>query len=78
MELRQPGTITPLPEIKIESDGGNTDTTQDHYKTRVDRDEPRGEPEEVQMEQVDPVPEKDFGPLPPSKMCKTQNMCKTP
>ena len=42
MELRQPGTRTPLPEIKIKSDGRNTDTTQDHYETRVDRDEPRG------------------------------------
>ena len=41
MELRQPGTRTPLPEIKIELDGGNTDTTQDHYETIVDRDEPR-------------------------------------
>ena len=56
MELRQPGTRTHLPEIESESDGRNTDTTQDHYETRVDRDEQRWVGEEVQMEPVNPVP----------------------
>ena len=45
MELRQSGTRTHLPEIKIESDGRNTDTTHDPYEFRVDRDGPRGEGE---------------------------------
>ena len=49
MDLEQPGTRTSLPEIKIELDGRNTDTTQDHYETRVDRDKPRGGGEEVQV-----------------------------
>ena len=55
MNLRQPGTRTPLPEVKIESNSGNTDTIHDHDEIRVN-DKPRGGGEEVQMETVDPAP----------------------
>ena len=54
MDLRLPGTRTLLPEMKIESDGRNTDTMQDHTKTRVNY-EPQGGSEEIQMEPVDPA-----------------------
>ena len=53
--LRLPGTRTPLPEVKIKSDGRNMDTIQDHHEIRVD-DEQRGGGEEVQMELVDAAP----------------------
>ena len=52
--LRLPGTRTPLPEVKIESDGRNLDTLQDHHEIRVN-DELQGGGEEVQMEPVDPT-----------------------
>ena len=55
MNLRLPGTRTPLPEVKIESDGRNMDTIQDHHEIRGN-DEPRGGVEEGQMEPVDPAP----------------------
>ena len=55
MNLRLPGTRTPLPEVKIESDGRNMDTIQDHHEIRGN-DELRGGGEEVQMEPVDPAP----------------------
>ena len=35
MNLRLPGTRTPLLEVKIESDSRNMDTIQDHHEIRV-------------------------------------------
>ena len=55
MNLRLPGTRTPLPEVKMESDGRNMDTIQDRHEIRVN-DELQGGGEEVQMEPVDPAP----------------------
>ena len=52
MNLRLPGTRTPLPEVKIESDGRNMDTIQNHHDIRGN-DEGGGE--EVQMEPADPA-----------------------
>ena len=54
MNLRLPGTRTPLPEVKIESDGRNMDTIQDHHEIRGN-DELRGGGEEVQMEPANPA-----------------------
>ena len=64
MDLRLPGTRTLLPEVKIESDGRNTDTMQDHTKTRVNY-ELRGGIEEIQMEPVDPAPTPPEDPVAP-------------
>ena len=55
MELRLPGTKTPLPEVKIKSDGRNTDTIPDRHESRVHY-ELQGGGEEIQMEPVDPAP----------------------
>ena len=63
MNLRLPGT-GPLPEVKIESDGRNEDTIQDHHETEVNY-EPRGGGEEVQMEPVDPTPNPPEDPIVP-------------
>ena len=54
MNFRLPGTSTPLPEVKIESDGQDMDTIQDHHEIRGN-DELRGGGEEVQMEPLDPA-----------------------
>ena len=54
INLRLPGARTPLPGVKIESDGRNMDTIQDHHEIRGN-DEPRGGCEEVQMEPADPA-----------------------
>ena len=62
MNLRLPGTRTPLPEVKIESDGRNMDTIQDHHEIRGN-DELRGGGEEVQMELVDPAPNPQEDPV---------------
>ena len=48
MESRITDTKTPLPEVKIESDGRNTDTMQDHTDTRVSY-KPRGVSEKIQV-----------------------------
>ena len=47
-------TRTLLPEGKIESDGQNLDTIQDHHEIRGN-DELRGGGEEVQMEPANPA-----------------------
>ena len=65
--MRLPGTRTPLPEVKIESDGQTMDTMQDHHEIRGNY-EPRGGGEEVQMEPVEPAhnpPEDQVAPIAP-------------
>ena len=64
MELRLPGTRTPLPEVKIEPEGRNNDTIQDHHKIRANY-EPQGGSEEIQMEPVDPAPNPPEDPVAP-------------
>ena len=54
MNLRLPGTRTPLPEVKIESDGRNMDTIQDHHEIRGNY-ESQGGGEVVQIELADPA-----------------------